>query len=321
MGLCWRIFYIYMSAIFYQKSDFMIDPVADVVSLLKPKPSIAKQVTGSGQWLVERTALGSPFYCAVVEGKCLLTIAGRTSMLLKAGDFVLIPEAFSFTMSSPQPPPRGALARRLETSPGVFRLGDPAAPADIRAMVGHCTFGSDDKALLVSLLPDLIHVHGAERLMLLVQMINEETGARRTAREIVLSHLLEVLFIEALRSAGGGDAPPGLLRGMADPQLAPTLRRIHEDPARGISAESLARDAAMSRSTFYARFQREIGVTPMDYVTGWRMALAKQLLRKKVATAEIAERVGYGSVSAFSTAFSRHAGMSPGAYSRNDAAI
>lgn len=314
-----RTLYIQKSDLFYQKSEVVIDPVADVVSLLKPRPSIAKQVTGGGQWLVERTELGSPFYCAVVEGECLLTIAGRAPTLLKAGDFVLIPEAYAFTMSSLQPPPRGALPQRLETSPGVFRLGDPAAPAETRAMVGHCAFGSDDKALLVSLLPDLIHVRSAERLMLLVQMINEETGARRAAREIVLSHLLEVLFIEALRSAGGADATPGLLRGMADPQLAPTLRRIHEDPARGISAESLAREAGMSRSTFYARFQREIGVTPMDYVTAWRMALAKQLLRKKVPPTKIAERVGYGSVSAFSTAFSRHAGVPPGAYSRGDA--
>lgn len=316
-----RTFYNYISVIVYRKSETMIDPVAEVVSLLKPQPSIAKQVTGGGPWLVERTELGSPFYCAVVEGECLLTIAGRKPMLLKAGDFILIPEAYSFTMSSLQPPPRGALAQRLETSPGVFRLGDPAARAEIRAMVGHCAFGSNDKALLVSLLPDLIHVRGADRLMLLVRMINEETGARRTAREIVLSHLLEVLFIEALRSSGGADAAPGLLRGMADPQLAPALRRIHEDPTRSISAESLASEAAMSRSTFYARFQREIGVTPMDYVTGWRMALAKQLLRQKVATAKIAERVGYGSVSAFSTAFSRYAGRSPGAYSRGDTAV
>ena len=59
----------------------------------------------------------------------------------------------------------------------------------------------------------------------------------------------------------------------------------------------------------------------MDYVTGWRMALARQLLRKRVATAEIAEQVGYGSVSAFSTAFSRHAGMSPGAYARIEAVL
>jgi AraC-like DNA-binding protein len=299
----------------------VIDPVAEVVSLLKPMPSIAKQVVGGGKWLVERTELGSPFYCAVVEGECLLTIVGRPPTLLKAGDFVLIPEAFSFTMSSIEPPPRGALAQRLETSPGVFKLGDPAAPVEIRAMVGHCTFGSDDKELLISLLPDLIHVHGEKRLVLLVQMINAETGARRTAREIVLSHLLKVLFIEALRTTESASAPPGLLRGMADTQLAPTLRRIHKDLSLSISAENLAQEAAMSRSTFYARFQKELGVAPMEYVTSWRMAQAKQLLRQNVATTEIAQRIGYGSVSAFSVAFRRHSGMTPSAYSRGDVGL
>ncbi|MGM4985954.1 AraC family transcriptional regulator [Rhizobium sp. 11_C7_N12_5] len=297
----------------------MTDPVAEVVSLLKPSPSISKLVTGGGQWLVERTELGSPFYCAVVEGHCRMTITGREPMLLTAGDFVLVPEIFSFTMSSLEPPPRGALAQRLETSPGVFRLGDPEAPAEIKAMVGHCAFGSDDKALLVSLLPEVIHVQGEERLMMLVGMINDETSADRTAREMVLHRLLEVLLIEALRSTASAAAPPGLLRGMADPLLAPTLRRIHADPGRSMTVETFARDAAMSRSTFFDRFRREVGVPPMEYATGWRMALAKEFLRDDVATAEIAQRVGYGSASAFSVAFNRHVGMPPGAYSRKGA--
>ncbi|CAH0270987.1 AraC family transcriptional regulator [Agrobacterium fabrum] len=294
----------------------MTDPIAEVVSLLKPSPSISKLVTGGGRWRVERTELGSPFYCAVVEGRCLLTVAGKAPIVLTTGDFVLVPEIFSFTMSSIEPPPRGALLQRLETSPGVFRLGDPDAPVEIKAMVGHCLFGSDDKTLLVSLLPEIIHVRGEQRLALLVQMINDETGAERTAREMVLGRLLEVLLIEVLRSTGGASAPPGLLRGMADPQLAPTLRRIHEDPGRNMTVEGLAHFAAMSRSTFFERFRREVGVAPMEYATGWRMALAKELLRKDVATAEIAQRVGYGSASAFSVAFSRHVGQTPGAYSR-----
>ncbi|QTQ86178.1 helix-turn-helix transcriptional regulator (plasmid) [Agrobacterium tumefaciens] len=295
----------------------MTDPVAEVVSLLKPSPSISKLVTGGGQWLVERSELGSPFYCAVVEGQCLMTIAGRQPMLLTAGDFVLVPEIFSFTMSSLVPPPRAALAQRLETSPGVFQLGDPDAPAEIKAMVGHFAFGSDDKVLLVSLLPEVVLVRGEERLTLLVRMINDETRADRTARDMVLRRLLEVLLIEALRSTGSASASPGLLRGMADPQLAPTLRRIHDDPGRSIRVEGLAQDAAMSRSTFFERFRREVGVAPMEYATMWRMALAKELLRSDVATAEIAQRVGYGSASAFSVAFSRHVGTSPGAYSRS----
>lgn len=298
----------------------MTDPVAEVVSLLKPSPSISKLVTGGGQWIVERTELGSPFYCAVVEGRCRMTIKGREPMLLSAGDFVLVPDIFSFTMSSLERPPRGALARRLETGPGVFRLGDPEASAEIKAMVGHCAFGSDDKALLVSLLPEVIHVQGEERLMMLVAMINDETRADRAAREMVLHRLLEVLLIEALRSTANAAAPPGLLRGMADPLLAPSLRRIHADPGRSMTVETLARDAAMSRSAFFDRFRKEVGVAPMEYATCWRMALAKEFLRQDVATAEIAQRVGYGSASAFSVAFSRHVGMPPGAYSRENTA-
>lgn len=298
----------------------MTDPVAEVVSMLKPSPSISKMVTGGGRWRVERAELGSPFYCAVVEGRCLMTIAGREPVVLTAGDFVLVPKIFSFTMSSMEPPPRSTLAPRLETSPGVFRLGDPEAPAEIRALVGHCTFGSDDKALLVSLLPEVIHVHGEERLMALVRMINEETRADRVAREMVLHRLLEVLFIDALRSAAIAKAPPGLLRGMADPLLAPTLRGIHADPGRSMTVETLAREAAMSRSTFFDRFRKEVGVAPMEYATAWRMALAKELIREDVAMAEIAQRVGYRSTSAFSVAFNRHVGMPPGAFSRAMAA-
>jgi AraC-like DNA-binding protein len=295
----------------------MVDPMAEVVSLLKPKPSVSKLVVGGGEWLVERTELGSPFYCAVVEGQCLMTITGRKPMLLTAGDFVLVPEIFSFTMSSLVPPPRGALAKRLETNPGVFRLGNPDSPADIRAMVGHCRFQSDDRALLVSLLPEVIRVQGEERLGLLVSLINDETRADRTGRELVLSRLLEVLLIEALRSSGGASAAPGLLRGMADTKLAPALRWIHDDPGRAISSEKLAQDAAMSRSNFFERFRREVGVSPMEYATSWRMALAKQLLRSDVTIAEIARRVGYGSVSAFSVAFRRYVGTSPRAYAQS----
>lgn len=209
-----------------------------------------------------------------------------------AGDFVLVPEIFSFTMSSLEPPPRGALAQRLETSPGVFRLGDPEATAEIKAMVGHCAFGSDDKTLLVSLLPEVIHVQGEERLMMLVGMINDETRADRTAREMVLHRLLEVLLIEALRSTASAAAPPGLLRGMGDPLLAPTLRRIHADPGRSMTVETLARDAAMSRSTFFDRFRREVGVAPMEYAIGgawrWRRnSFARMLPRRRLRNASV----------------------------------
>ncbi len=297
----------------------MSDPLAQIVAFLKPVPSIAKLVTAGGHWLVERQELGSPFYCAIVEGHCLLTISGRAPMTLGPGDFVLVPEIHSFTMSSLQPPPRATLPQRLETSPGVFRLGDPSLPSQITAMVGHCVFKANDRPLLVSLLPDVIRVTGQQRLMDLVRMIHTETVDRLEAREMVLTRLLEVLLIDALRSAGGAMTSPGLLRGLSDAKLALALQRIHQDPSSEVTVEVLAREAGMSRSSFFDRFRRLVGVAPMEYATAWRMALAKDLLlRREAPLAHVAAQIGYSSASAFNVAFTRHVGVTPGAFARQD---
>lgn len=292
------------------------DPLASVVALLKPEPSISKLVSGGGRWLVERKNMRSPFYCAVTEGTCRLTIRERSPLVLEAGDFVLVPEVFHFTMSSIDPPRRGALRVPLETGPGVFRLGELGAPTRTRCLVGHCTFASPDKDLLVSLLPDVIHVRTPGRLIALMQMIQEETQNDRAARDMVLRRLLEVLLIEALRCVDSSTmAEPGLLRGLADPQLALALRKIHSDPGAHLSVAGLAGAAGMSRSTFFDRFRRLLGMAPMEYLSAWRLAVAKDLLlRSDLAIVEIAQRVGYASTGAFSMAFSRHVGIPPGAF-------
>jgi AraC-like DNA-binding protein len=196
-------------------------------------------------------------------------------------------------MCSLEPPPTGVEPKRVELSPGVFRLGDADAPPDVRMLVGHCAFGSEDASLLVSLLPRLVHVRGQGRLTTLVELVNEETRGDRPGRDVVLARLLEVLLIEALRSTKGPAAPPGLLRGLADDRLAVALRRMHDSSTRAWTVAELAREAAFSRSTFFERFRREVGVAPMEYLLHWRMALAKDLLRReRVGVAQVAERVG-----------------------------
>jgi len=296
------------------------DPLSSVVALLRPSVSISKMVEGGGAWQVERRDAASPFYCAIVEGCCRLQVMGRAAVTLKAGDFVLIPDLHGFTMTSAVPPPPQVPRLPLETGPGRFRLGPVAADIDMRALVGHCRFAAPARDLLVSLLPEMIHVSGHDRLMALVPVIHEETRADRPGRRLVLERLLEVLLIEALRSGPGVDMPPGLLRGMSDPQLAAALQRIHADAAGDISVARLAKEAGLSRSGFFDRFRREIGRAPMDYLTDWRMAIAKTLLRQGgVTNAEIARRIGYGSASAFGLAFARREGLSPGAFSRDSA--
>jgi transcriptional regulator GlxA family with amidase domain len=182
---------------------------------------------------------------------------------------------------------------------------------------GYFVFDSPDAALLGSLLPAVVHVRGAERLSTLVRFVGDESRQELPGRELVLARLVEVLLIEALRATATEDAPPGLLRGLADARLAPAIRQMHSDVARSWTMTQLARSAALSRSAFFARFTRTVGVPPMEYLLTWRMALAKDLLRQPdISLIEVAQRIGYKSASAFSTAFKRHQGEPPSHYAR-----
>ncbi len=129
--------------------------------------------------------------------------------------------------------------------------------------------------------------------------------------------LVEILLIEALRSTSTENAPAGLLRGLADTRLVPAIRQVHAHPAKPWTVPQLAKAAALSRSAFFDRFTRTVGLAPMEYLLTWRMALARDLLRREdLGMAEVAERVGYSSASTFSTAFTRHVGLPPSHYAR-----
>jgi AraC-like DNA-binding protein len=295
----------------------MVDPLAEIVTLLQPVATFSKVVSGAGRWRVRRSDAGQPFYCVILDGSCRLVTNGREPVILQADDFVLIPEVCGFTMSSLEPPdPEDTDTSPVALLDGGFRLGVEGDPADVQLLVGHCVFGSPDAALLVSLLPELVHVRGERRLATLVKLVREESREQRPARDVVLARLLEVLFIEALRSTGTA-ASPGLVRGLADGRLALAIRQMHERPDKSWTVAQLATAAALSRSAFFERFSRAVGVAPMEYLLSWRMALAKNLLRRKDSgVAKIAERVGYSSASAFSVAFTRYVGLPPTQYAQ-----
>ncbi|MBS3666402.1 AraC family transcriptional regulator [Vreelandella boliviensis] len=297
----------------------MLDPFAQVVALLQPAASFSKRGSGAGRWSVHRSEVGGPFYCAILEGGCRLKAEGHDEIVLMEGDFVLIPSAQNFAMSSLQP----AGAKDIVSTPillpnGEHRLGSANDPPDVRLLLGYCVFRSPDAALLASLLPKLVHVRGVSRLATLMQLVSDETRAQRPARDVVLERLLEVLLIEALRSGRKTDAAPGLLRGLTDERIAVAIRRMHERPNQSWTVTQLASEATLSRSVFYERFGHAMGMAPMAYLLAWRMALAKNLLRReKASIAEVASRVGYSSASTFSVAFTRHVGVPPARYARD----
>ncbi|WP_213958167.1 MULTISPECIES: AraC family transcriptional regulator [unclassified Variovorax] len=296
----------------------MNDPLSEVIALLQPRAVFSKRISGAGRWGVRYSDFGQPSFCAVLSGSCRLAVDGEEAVALAAGDFVLLPATPGFVLSGFEPvTPVHIDPKATAASTGEVRHGTRGGQPDARLLGGYFVFDSPDAALLVSLLPTLVHVRGVERLSVLVRLVGEESSERRSGRELVLTRLVELLLIEALRSSSGEDAPPGLLRGLADARLAQAMRQMHGDPGRPWTMAQLAKKAALSRSAFFDRFTRAVGLPPMEYLLAWRMAIAKDLLRRNdVGIAEVAERVGYGSASTFSTAFSRHVGLPPGRYAR-----
>src|SRR6185295_2940164 len=206
----------------------MNDPLSQVIALLQPRAVFSKRISGAGRWGVRYSAFGQPSFCAVLEGSCHLSVDGQRALTLEAGDFVLLPATPGFTMSGFEPAiPVKFDPKATSAHLGEVRHGTRGGRPDVRLLGGWFAFDSPDAALLVSLLPAVIHLRGAERLSVLVRLVGEESSERRAGRDLVLSRLVEVLLIEALRSTPGGDAPPGLLRGLADAQLASAIRQMH----------------------------------------------------------------------------------------------
>jgi AraC-like DNA-binding protein len=294
-----------------------IDPLAEVVTLLQPAARSSKLLECAGQWRTRREGTGEPFFCAVLEGSCRITVEEHPPMTLEAGDFLLIPALRDLVNESLDAPTDGVITNSVQLSPGYFRVGDLGIPVALRAQIGHCSFASPNAELLVQLLPQIVVVRDEPRLAALMQLIHEETRARRPARDLVLERLLEVLLIEALRSGGETTSAPGLARGLADDRLAQALCALHARPGFPWTVSKLAAEGALSRSAFFARFTRAVGLPPMEYLLAWRMALARRLLSAhELGMDQIAERVGYSSASSFTVAFTRHVGISPARYGR-----
>lgn len=297
------------------------DPLASVISLLRPQTVLPKVISGAGQWSVRYGAHGEPGFCIMLEGNCFLEVDGVGEVKLDAGDFVLLTWTPGFTMSSAH----GLKPKVITAADGnELRHGTQSGRPSMRQLGGYFHVDRANAQLLERFLPAMILVRrddpGAERLRRLVELIGEEATSRRIGRELILERLVEVLLIEALRvrRAETATREKGLLAGLADPDIARALRTLHADVAYRWTVAELARIAGMSRAVFAARFTRTVGMPPMEYLLEWRIAIAKDLLlRERAPLSEVAEMIGYQSASAFSVAFSRHVGCSPSGFARS----
>jgi AraC-like DNA-binding protein len=296
-----------------------MDPLTDIVTLLRPHGAFSKPITGRGKWGVRYDAQSSPSFCIVLEGKSWFITEGEAPRVLARGDFLLLPFTPAFSLVSEL----GAECIPGRPSWKRVRHGDPKGAPDFRMIGG--TFQIElVNAALLELMSQKIHIRAAEfdtsRLTRIIDLIMDEYATERPGRDVILQHFLEAMLVEALRwpSLDHGTLPPGLIAGLRDAPIAGALRAMHSDVRHGWRVAELAKRAGMSRSAFAARFVATLGCAPMEYLSRWRMSLAQDALSRGGKSLDrLAEEIGYESASAFSTAFRRRSGCAPGAFARN----
>ena len=153
----------------------------------------------------------------------------------------------------------------------------------------------------------------------LVGLLFAEAFSDRPGKQQVLNRLFEILLIELLRvTVERGEAGTGFLRALGHPRLSKALSAVHSDPAFGWRLDSMAAEAGMSRSSFASAFKNQLGESPGDYLTRWRMSVAQALIQDGMPLKLVAERVGYASQAGFLRAFKQVVGMPPTAWARKE---
>ena len=165
----------------------MDDPLSQIIQLLQPRTVFAKRISGAGKWGVRYSEFGQPSFSIVLEGRCRLAVDGQRPIIIEAGDFILLPATPGFMMSSLEP----GVPKRIDPKGAPFptdevRHGTRGGPPDVRLLGGFFVFDTPDAALLVSLLPALVHVRGVDRLSTLVRLVGDDSRERRSGRELVL---------------------------------------------------------------------------------------------------------------------------------------
>ncbi len=294
-----------------------MDALAAVVTLLKPQTLLSKMVRAGGRWGVRYPPYGQPSFALVLSGSCWLAAEGIPETTLRSGDFILFSATPGFTLASDlKIKPKAMVIPRPEDHADEVVHGDPTLEPSVTLIGGGFAFDPINAAVLVDLLPKMLHIRATDPaidgIAPIVDLIKREMRAKRAGQALVLTRLIEIILVEALRSAPPELQSSGFLAGLRDAQLAAALRGIHLKTSHPWTLETLARESGMSRSSFADRFARVIGITPLNYLLQWRIAVAKNMLaHQQMTIAEAAFAVGYQSASAFSTAFSRETGRSP----------
>ena len=289
------------------------DPLSVLLARLELSAEVYVNGNFCGTWALDTGGSRRIPFHLVGEGQAWLHFQDLPATALEAGDLVIFPRAAHHVVAnSPVAPPAELVNAPMSndgettqvvcgffdfTDSGVYPLLDTLPPVILLARGEE---GSDS---------------GTGRL---VGQLLGELARQRPGFYTAIDRIAFLLFVEVLRQqVTAGAASPGLLSALFEPRIGRALSAIHGAPEQAWTLESLAQEAAMSRSAFAQRFRQLLGLAPMKYLTRWRMNEARRLLRTStLSTAQIAQRSGYDSEAAFRKAYKNAMGEPPGAARR-----
>lgn len=306
-----------------ESSDSEVDPLSDLIRLAELRTGVSGELRASGAWALRMPPPEGLKFFAVLRGQAWLQLEGGEPLQLGPGDVVVLNWQRTLLLASDLAAPEqdvSVLFRAAldDSRSPVVTLGDGS---EFHQIGGHVQVDAERGQPLAEVLPPLIHLRGdapqAPVLRWLVERLVQERGAAQSGHVLMTEQLAQILFLQALRIhlARDEQVPPSWLRAMSDERLQPALRRMHEQPGRDWQLGELASAAAMSRTSFAVRFKELAGVSPLAYLTQWRMQLARRALRRDPRPfGAWCTDLGYASESAFSHAFKRVTGLSPAQY-------
>lgn len=301
-----------------------MDPLADVLTFVGVRGTVAARVEASEPWGLDLAQVPGAAFHAMTSGTAWLQVDGGQPVRLMPGDLVLLPRGVPHRLASEPTGPLVAFdlsaAKRAGEAGGILHVGD-GGPTHTRILCASYWQDQTTTTPLLELLPELVHTpagSGGSPLDDTVHLLANELKHPDIGTSALLNRLVDVLLIQILRTwlqQHPEQLTASWLLGLRDPVTASALAAIHSDPAKPWTVETLADVAAVSRSTLARRFASLVGETPNAYLTRWRMDIAARRLRDSDEPVEkVARSVGYTSEFAFSRAFSRSRSHPPGRY-------
>jgi AraC-like DNA-binding protein len=266
----------------------------------------------------------------VAEGEAHIRVEDKSGedLLIGTGEVVLLPRNDVHLLGSDLnlPAVPGKEIIQPPKDGGLFSIHHGGNGKRTRMVCGFLGCASAEGNPVISSLPPLLRLKlerdgAAEWIRSTFQYAAEEVSVGRPGSETVLAKVSELLFVEAVRRYAENlpDGQTGWFTGLREPHVARALALLHHDIARHWTVDDLGREVGLSRSALADRFNRLIGVPPMQYLASWRMQVATERLRTTSASlAQIAESIGYDSEAAFSRAFKKTLGVAPATWRRSN---